>query len=144
MAWDRGSANDIGTMLATADLSTKQYYGVYFDSSGGVSLCAAAGARCDGILQNAPAAGQVAIVRPMGPSKAVASAAITVGALVKVDSAGKFVTASKAVVDSTVSSATDPVIGSNVLGNALIAAAADGDIITVNINIQGAVPTTAA
>lgn len=138
MAFDQGSKNDIGTQPATADLSAKQYFCVAFDSSTGVSLVAAAGAKCDGILQNAPIAGQAAQVRTSGLSKAIAAEAITAGAEVESDANGKLVNAVKGTVSGS------NVVGGNIVGTAVTACTNAGDIITINIAPRGTVATTAA
>lgn len=134
----------IGWLPADADLSTKQYYCVKFSSTG-VALCSAAGERCDGILQNDPVAGQPAAVMKTGVSKAVASGALTAGTQVTTDANGKL----KAVVagrtdTSDAGAAADPLLGSYVLGTLLETSTADGDIVSVDLDAKGAVPTTAS
>lgn len=76
------------------------------------------------MLQNAPsAAGYAATVAISGVSQVIAGAAITRGDSVASGSAGKAKTATS---------------GNRVLGLALSAAAADGDIIRVLLKVQGA------
>lgn len=128
------------SLEAAADLSAKQFYAVKVDSAGKAAL-AGAGDRAFGILQNTPTQGQMASVAFDGISKAVAGGTIAAGAQVEVDANGKMVTASKAVVDSTVSSATDAVKGGNVIGIAMEAAVA-GQIFSVMVQPSGAAPTT--
>jgi hypothetical protein len=113
----------IGSEVAAADLSTKQFFGVKFTATG-VALCSVAGEQCDGFLQNKPAAGAVCNVAVDGKSKAVAGGAIAKGARVTVTAAGKLAVAAS---------------GNYVLGIALEAATADGDIIGVLINRTGRV-----
>lgn len=115
----------IGSEVAAADLSAKQFFAVKFGASG-VALCSVAGEQCDGFLQNKPEAGVAASVAVTGKSKGVAGAAITKGARVTVTAAGKIVTATA---------------GDYVLGVALEAAGADGDIIGVLINRTGRIVT---
>lgn len=77
----------IGHQNATADLSAKQYYAVFFDTSGGVSLAAAA-KNADGFLQNKPTATQPAQVATNGVTKAIVNATVTAGQLLEVDTGG--------------------------------------------------------
>lgn len=66
--------------VAVSDLSSSQYCAVVFSLVGGVLSCdlpGATGAKVDGILQNAPTAGQVAQVRILGGTFMRANAAIT-------------------------------------------------------------------
>lgn len=107
---------------AGSDLSTKQYYFVVRNSSGQLAL-AGNGATADGVLQDKPAAaGRAAAYAISGLSKVVAGAAIARGAQVASDANGKAKTA---------------VTGNRVLGRAHIAAAADGDVISVILKLQG-------
>lgn len=111
------------TMEAGQDLSSKQYYFVSLASDGQIDPTGD-GASAEGVLQNAPsAAGYSATVGISGVSQVVAGAAITRGDSVASGSAGKAKTAAS---------------GNRVLGIALSAAAADGDIIRVLLKVQGA------
>jgi len=111
------------TMEAGQDLSAKQYYFVSLASDGQIDPTGD-GANSEGVLQNAPsAAGYSATVAIAGISQVVAGAAITRGASVASGSAGKAKTAAS---------------GNRVLGIAMDAAAADGDIIRVLLKVQGA------
>lgn len=80
------------TLLAAADLSAKQYYGVYVDSSGTVSLCNAT-TKPDGVLQNDPELGEPANIMRDGISQAELGGNVTAGDLVTTDANGKIVTA---------------------------------------------------
>jgi hypothetical protein len=112
---------DLGTASAAADLSGNQFYAVKMTSTGW--NLAGAGEPADGILQDAPdALGKVALVRITGASKSVCGAAVAQGAEVMANAAGKFITATS---------------GNNILGRALEAAGADGDIVAVLISKQG-------
>lgn len=113
----------LGTEVAAADLSAKQYYAVVFGASG-VAL-AGDGLAVDGILQNTPASGEVCEVTFGGVSKAVAGAAITKGAAVASDANGKLITA---------------VSGDYIVGRALRAAGAANEIIPVLLSSQGTLP----
>jgi hypothetical protein len=110
-----------GSLVAAADLSAKQYYIVDVDTAGKAALCGA-GEVPFGSLQNKPEAGYVAEVQVYGVAKVVAGAIVAVGASVTSDANGKAVTATT---------------GDNVLGTALVASAADGDIIPVFITHAG-------
>ncbi len=134
------------TVEADADLSTKQYYGCKLSSDGQLALCSAAGEAVYGVLQDKPAAaGRAAAVAVGGITRAKAGGVIAPGARVAVDANGKFVTATPAVVDTQAGSATDPVIGSFVVGRARNTSnTADGDIFPLELTFEGAVPTTAA
>lgn len=80
------------SLVAAADLSALQYTVVKLDSNG---LAAAMAAITDvpfGILQNAPALGEIANVIPIGSgkcSKIVLGATLTPGALITSSAAGK-------------------------------------------------------
>ncbi|MCK4517852.1 DUF2190 family protein [Candidatus Babeliales bacterium] len=110
----------IGSEVASVDLSAHQYKCVLFTATG-VALTAVNG-KCDGVLQNKPAAGASCTVAVYGKSKVVAAAAILKGANVTVDAAGKVKTAA---------------IGNFILGTAMEAASADGDIISVIMTRPG-------
>jgi len=112
------------TLEAGQDLSAKQYYFIAHASDGQIDPVGTLGANADGVLQNAPSvAGQPATVGIFGVSKVVANAAITRGAQVSSASNGK---------------ATTALTTHRVLGIALEAAAADGDIISVLLKVNGA------
>lgn len=122
----------IGFCKAAADLTAKQYYAVKLTAADTVGLAAAAGTESAilGILQNKPNTAEAATVMVTGISKAVAGAAITVGAQVMADNGGKIIAATTGKIP---------------LGIALIAAAADGDIISVGLGFgAGAVAGTIA
>lgn len=110
------------SLEAGADLSAKQYFFVAVAADGQVDP-AGNGANADGVLQNDPdAAGKMADVAIAGISKVVAGAAITRGDKVASDAAGKAKTA---------------VSTNRVLGLALAAAGADGDVIPVLLKLAG-------
>lgn len=107
------------TRVASEDLSDKQYFIMQLDSDGAIEIGESATDFLIGVLQNKPESGQAATVRYVGTTKVVASAAIAIGEEVTSTSAGKAVTTT-----------TD---GDFVIGRALEAAAADGDIIEVQL-----------
>ena len=103
------------TGLVSADMTSKQYY-IVKGSTTSVTLCTA-GVQPLGVIQDTPAAsGRPGNIAIGGISKVVAGAAITAGAYVSSDSAGKAVTAAS---------------GDFALGIARTAATADGDVISV-------------
>lgn len=120
-------------MLATADLSAKQFWFVKNDNANGVVVCAA-GEDALGVVQNAPAAAAMAIVRTFGKTRCIAQAAIAQGAFVASDTLGKAKTALR------LTQATGA--GSNCLGRALTAAAADLSPFELFFNPRGVLPTT--
>jgi hypothetical protein len=139
----QGSGVDI-SVVAAADHRTNQYRFMAVDNAGKVAR-AGAGAFALGVLQNNPNADQAATIRVEGISKVVAGAAVAVGSLVASDSAGRAIVATLARTNtSDAGAAADALIGSNVMGVALEAAGAAGDIIAIAIVRCGAVPTTAA
>jgi len=108
------------THPASADLSSSQYRLMAVNSSGQVAA-AGAGARSDGVLQNAPAAqGRGATIAFGGISKVEAGAAVAAGALITPDASGKAVTIGSGDVPA---------------GKALEAASGDGSIISVQLNL---------
>jgi len=119
----------IKSFTAGADLSSGvQFRYVKLNSSGNVVVCAAATDIPIGILQNNPASGRAAVVMIQGVSKLVASAAIAVGAAVGTASTGK------AVSLTFPTSSTYAAPTAYVVGRALSAAAADGDVITALVD----------
>lgn len=103
-------------------LAAKQFYIVKQHTDGTIILAAAATDKILGVLQNKPAVGSPALVRIGGTTKVVAGGAINPGAWVTSDSNAK-----------AVATTTDKdVVFGKYLG---AAAAADGDIIEVQIHI---------
>jgi hypothetical protein len=112
------------TYTSDADYSadgTGQYRGVKITSTG-VVLCGANDAAFLGVLQNDPKSGAAATVKVQDTSKAIAGGAITNGAKVTTDAAGRFVAATT---------------GQNVCGRARSAAAASGDQFSLLIQPGG-------
>lgn len=107
-----------------------QFYVVTADladgTNGAVTLAASNTVLPVGVAQDYPAvtAGQSVRVRVSGVTKAIAGAAITVGALLKANASGQVVTASAL-------GATNEYI----IGQAETAATASGDVISVRLNI---------
>jgi hypothetical protein len=121
MAYE-GTLRTIPGVVASADLSTKQFYFVNVSATG-AAVNTTAGGMVDGVLQNKPdALNKAATVAFSGVSKVVAGAAIAKGARVASSAAGKAVTG----------------VATNIgVGTALEAAAADGDLIAVLLDTKG-------
>lgn len=100
------------------DLSAKQFYIVQQDANGDIEVAEGATDLLVGVLQNAPASGEMATYRFIGTTKVIAGGTIAVGDWVTTDSAGK-----------AVATTTD---GDVVIGKALDAAVAS-DIFEVQL-----------
>lgn len=133
----------IQCLPVTGDLSTKQFYFVK-NSSGTAIVATAAGEPCLGVMQNDPAAtGRVAEIATAGWCKVIAGEAITAGAPVKTHSDGTAYNAVKGRTNtSDTGSSTDALLGSFVMGYAVTAAGAAGDIFIIDLCKPGSVPTT--
>lgn len=143
MSTDSGFKGEDVSYPAGADLSGKQYFAVDLNSDGEV-VVAGAGAFF-GVLQNKPTEGQAATVRLRGKTKWLTASAMTVGAYVASDAAGKATTATKASTDTQAGAAADPLVGSIVAGRYVgKAASVSGDYAMVELAPMGAVPTTLA
>lgn len=129
MAWELPIMKLPG-MSAGADLSAQQFRAVKITAANTVGAIAADTDSPIGVLQNNPTAGQTAEVMTMGVTRMAASAAIAVAASVGIAADGRAVTRALGT-DTT----------KHVIGTALEAAGAAGDIIAVYINI---VPNRAA
>lgn len=109
------------TLEASADLSADQFKLIQTDSSGQAALTGAGGV-VTGILQDEPdAAGQGAAVRVYGVTKVKAGAAISVGDQIESDASGLAITTTTGYI----------------IGIALEAASASGDIIPMLITHSG-------
>lgn len=121
----------LGSFVAGADLSALQYTAVKLNSSGQVVAVAAVTDIPIGILQNAPLSGATAEVLIVGGSKVIASAAITLPAVLGVDASGRA---------KKLAAGTDTT--QYIVGQADVAAGATGDIISAVFNF--ATPSRAA
>lgn len=111
------------TGVAGEDMSAKQYYIVQLDASGNIEVGEGATDLLVGVLQNKPLAGEAALYRFGGTSKVKAGGTIAIGAWVTSDGNGK-----------AVATTTD---GDITIGRHIgTAAAADGDIVEVQLAIQ--------
>ena len=124
MAFEYVDSQSTISLAAGADLSSKQYTFVKLSGTGVISAAAATDVVI-GVLQNAPTSGKTAEVAVGGITKLKASAAISVGALVGTTSTGLAV-ALTAGTDNT----------KYVFGQAITAASAASDIITVAIDCK--------
>lgn len=130
MASSTGVMGDYTLGNAGVDLRTHTYKGVYLDSGSVVQLSTTS-LRAIGVLQNKPNTGEACAIRTIGTSKLVvdgatggASANISIGDKIKSNAVGVGVRAS--------------VDGEEVMGIALEASVAAGDIIEVAlVNRQG-------
>jgi hypothetical protein len=108
---------------AGEDLSEKQHYIVQLSAAGLIEVAEGATDLVVGVLQNYPESGQQAVYAYTGTAKVKAGGTIGVGAWVTTDANGK-----------AVATTTD---GDVVIGRYLgTAAAADGDLIKVQLGIQ--------
>ena len=111
---------------ASADLSAFQHHFVEVDSNGQLTVSNSAGESVFGVLQNNPnAEGRAGNVMKDGVSKVVAGAAITVGALVQTNASGRAITAASADF---------------VVGRALDAVGADGELISIALGENQRLP----
>ncbi len=105
------------TWPAGADLTAKKYYLVKLNATKQAILGAVATDSLIGVIQNKPKITEGALIRFGGTSKVVAGAAIAVGARVTTNAAGQ------AIATTT--------IGDTVIGQAVEAAGALGDVIEI-------------
>lgn len=111
---------------ASADLSAFQHHFVEVDSNGQLTVSNSAGESVFGVLQNNPnAEGRAGNVMKDGVSKVVAGAAIAVGALVQTNASGRAITAASADF---------------VVGRALDAVGADGELISIALGENQRLP----
>jgi hypothetical protein len=109
--------------VAGESLTAKQFYIVQLDATGKIEVAEGATDLIVGVLQNAPDTGEQATYRFIGTTKVIAGGAIAIGAMVTTDANGK-----------AVSTTTD---GDVCIGRHIgTAAAADGDIVEVQMSIQ--------
>jgi hypothetical protein len=88
MAYEISNYSVKVTLVAGADLSSKQYHFVKLNSSGQAVVVAAATDLPIGILQNAPTSGQEAEVLVAGGSKLVLGGTVAAAGVVSTSSAG--------------------------------------------------------
>jgi hypothetical protein len=122
MAYEISNYSVKVTLVAAADLSTKQYHFVKLDNTGKAAAIAAITDVPIGVLQNAPTSGQEAEVLVSGGTKLVAGELLTLPAFLSVTSAGR---ADKVATTDTTQ---------YVVAQALTASGADGEVITAVVN----------
>ena len=107
---------NLGTLVAAANLSTKQFYAVKVDSAGKIAI-AGAGENAIGILQNKPTSGLVASVETLGVSKAKYGDTVTAGQNLMVKSDGTLIphTGTNAVIAVALVSGVADDIGTVIL-----------------------------
>jgi len=136
MAGEQGANKVDDSLKAAADLRTHQYKFVKLDANGNVVLCSAAGERPYGVLQNKPNTGETAVVRIMGVTKIVVSAAIATPNQIATDNAGLAKAASR-LVQATGNA-------SNVAGFLRRASGGANEITTMFVTPGGIAPTADA
>lgn len=109
MAYE-GPMTLIPGLTASADLSAKQYYFVKLSGDKTVTVCAGTTDKPIGILQNAPASGEAAVVACSGVSKVSGDADLTAA-----DSVGTSADGQAAAY--TVTDTTKYIAGQVILGN---------------------------
>ena len=115
----------VGYILAAADYTTNQFYGVKLDSAGKFELCDTLGEAIDGIICEPNIADSALGVTISGVEKGVASAAIAAGADLAITASGTFVTAGS---------------GHSIIGKAQSAASAAGELVSVLMGFKGVAP----
>ena len=110
------------TKAAGEDMDTKQYHIVQMDASGDAEVGEGATDLLIGVLQNKPKSGEGALYRFGGTSKVVAGGVVAIGDWVTAKSDGR-----------ALATTTD---GNVVIGFALEASLADGDIIEVQLSLS--------
>ena len=120
MAFERFTGSQTDAVVSAADLTGKEFFAAKRTSSG-LALCAA-GDAVAGIISEGKAAGLHSSIKTGNQLKAIAGAAVAVGAKVTPDSQGRLVTATA---------------GTEVFGTATTAAGAAGDLFTVDVDRSG-------
>lgn len=119
----RSDGDVLEAVLAGADLTDQEMLCVKVDATGRIVLCSVAAEYVTGVLIEGAAIGLSVGVQVGGRVKVKAGAAVPVGSLVAVDAAGKAVVAG---------------IGEKAFGQALSAATAADQILTVDFKQVGA------
>lgn len=111
-----GSQTDAG--VSDVDLRDKEFFAAKRTANGGVNLCGA-GQHCDGVISEGKNVGLHTSFKTGNQLKAIAGAAVAVGAKVTPNAAGKFITA---------------VAGNQVFGTAISAAGAADELFTIEVD----------
>lgn len=121
MAVERFTGSQTDTVLSDVDLTDKEFYALKRTATGG-TLCAA-GDHCDGVISEGKKAGLHSSIKTGNQVKAIAGAAVAIGAKVTPDGNAKFITATT---------------GTEVFGTAISAANAANDLFTIDIDRSNA------
>lgn len=114
------------TLQAAADLSAKQYHVMRASAAAACNQASdAVNQGVIGVLQNKPISGAFATLGIFGKTKIVAGGAITVNALITTNSSGRAAAAAS---------------GQMVIGRALEASGADGQVITALVGMPWSLP----
>lgn len=117
MATERFTGHQTDAVISAADLTDKEYFAAKRTSSG-LALCGA-GDTCDGVISEGKAAGLHSSIKTGNQLKAIAGAAVAIGAKVTPNAAGKFITATS---------------GTEVFGTAITAAGAADVLFTIEVD----------
>jgi hypothetical protein len=91
------------SFIAAADLRTKKYYAAKISAANTVDLAGAVGDTFGGVIVVENDIAKGVVCRLIGLSKAISGAAVTLGAYITVDGAGKFIDqAAAATVNNTI------------------------------------------
>ena len=122
MAVERFTGSQTDTVLSDVDLRDKEFFALKRTANGGGTLCVA-GDHCDGVISEGKAAGLHTSIKTGNQVKAIAGAAVAVGAKVTPNADGKFITATA---------------GTEVFGTAISIANAANDLFTIDIDRSNA------
>lgn len=117
MAVERFTGSQTDTVLSDVDLRDKEYYALKRTATGG-ALCGA-GDHCDGVISEGKNVGLHTSFKTGNQLKAIAGAAVAIGARVTPNADGKFITATS---------------GTEVFGVAISAANAANDLFTIDVD----------
>lgn len=117
MAVERFTGSQTDAVPGAVDLTNKEFFAAK-RTAGGLNLCGA-GEHCDGVISEGKAAGLSSSIKTGNQVKAIAGAAVAIGAKVTPNAAGKFITA---------------VAGDQVFGSAISAAGAADELFTIEID----------
>lgn len=143
-------ASPIAQIVAGESLASYRFHFVKLNSSGQVVHCDTVGERPLGILQNAPASGEMAdvLVQPGIRSKLRVGGSVAIPNNIKTNASGRGIAAQAAYTNtSDAGAAQDALVGSFVAAMVTdkpSGTTADGDYVQVMLVQGGAIPTTAA
>ncbi len=121
MAVERFTGSQTDAVPGAVDLTGKEYYAAK-RTTGGLNLCGA-GDTCDGVISEGKPAGLSSSIKTGNQVKAIAGAAVAVGAKVTPNASAKFVTATS---------------GTEVFGTAISAASGADVLFTIEIDRSNA------